>query len=79
MLDFLEQLAPIQIVGLVSCRTDIEPMYLKRGYKLERRDVITDHIPQEHLTRIDVDLCVMVKNTLKLDLPQTYGLSGDPQ
>ena len=77
MLDFLEQLAPIQIVGLVSCRTDIEPMYLKRGYKIERRDPITDHISKEHLTRMDVDFCVMVRNTSKLDLPQPYGLSGD--
>ena len=73
MLDFLEQLAPIQLVGLVSCRKDVEPMYLKRRYKIERRDPITDHVSKEHLTREDVDFCVMVRNTSKLDLPQTYG------
>ena len=75
MLDFLEQLAPIQIVGLISCRTDIETMYLKRGYTIERRDPITAHVSMKHLTRMDVDFCVMVRNTSNLPLPQTYGLS----
>ena len=78
VLDFLEQLAPIQVVGLVSCRTDIEPMYVKRGYNLVRRDPITDHISKEHLTRTtDVDFCIMVKNTTKLPLPTSIGLSED--
>jgi len=76
VLDFLEQLAPIQVVGLVSCRTDIEPMYLKRGYKLERRDPITDHVSKEQLTRSeDVVFCVMVRNNSKLSLPKTIGMS----
>ena len=73
MLDFLEQLAPIQLVGLVSCRKDVEPLYLKRGYKVERCDPITDHISKEHLTRMDVDYCIMIRNPFKLDLPKTYG------
>ena len=77
VLDFLEQLAPVQIIGLVSCRTDIEPMYLKRGYKVERRDLITAHISKEHLTRTDVDFCIMVRNTSKLPLPKKFGLSED--
>ena len=69
MLDFLEQLAPIQTVSMVSCRTDIEPMYLKRGYTIKRRDPITDHIPQDHLTRMDVEIWVMIRNTSKPNLP----------
>ena len=71
----MEQLAPIQVVGVVSCRTDVEPMYSKRGYKLERRDPITDHISKEHLTRSDIDFCIMVKNTSKLTLPKKVGKS----
>ena len=77
VLDFLEQLAPIQVVGLVSCRTDVEPMYLKRGYKLVRRDLITDHVSKEHLTRSDVDFCIMVKNTSNLTIPKTIGMSNE--
>ena len=50
-------------------------MYSKRGYKLERRDPITDHISKEHLTRSDIDFCVMVKNTSKLTLPPKIGKS----
>ena len=61
----------------MSCRTDVEPMYLKRGYRIERRDPITDHISKEHLTRSDVDFCVMVKNTSKLTLPKAIGKSED--
>ena len=77
VLDFLEQLAPIQVVGLVSCRTDVEPMYLKRGYKIVRRDRITDHVSKEHLTRSDVDFCIMVKNTSNLTIPKTIGMSNE--
>ena len=61
----------------MSCRTDVEPMYMKRGYRIERRDPITDHISKEHLTRSDVDFCVMVKNTSKLTLPKAIGKSED--
>ena len=61
----------------MSCRTDVEPMYLKRGYRIERRDPITDHISKEHLTRSDVDFCVMVKNISKLTLPKAIGKSKD--
>ena len=51
-------------------------MYLKRGYKLERRDPITDHVSKEHLTRSeDVVFCVMVRNNSKLSLPKTIGMS----
>jgi hypothetical protein len=67
----------IQIFGLVSWRTDIEPMYLKRGYKKERRDPITDHISKEHLTRSDVDFYIMVRNTSNLSLPKTFGLGEE--
>ena len=77
VLDFLEQLAPIQVIGLVSCRTDVEPMYLKRGYKIERRDLITDHVSKEHLTRLDVDFCIMVKNISNLTFPKTIGISKE--
>ena len=73
MLDFLEQLAPIQLVGSVSCRTDVEAMYVKRGYKTVRRDQITDHISKEHLARMDIDYGVMVRNPSNLPLPTSYG------
>ena len=61
----------------MSCRTDVEPMYLKRGYKIERRDLITDHVSKEHLTRLDVDFCIMVKNTSNLTFPKTIGISKE--
>ena len=78
MLHFLEQLAPIQVVGLVCCRTDIEPMYLKRGYKIQRRAQITDHISSDHLTGIDVDFCTMVRNTSNRPLPKVLELNEGP-
>ena len=62
-------------MGPVSWRTDIEPMYLKRGYKMERRHPITDHISKERLTRSDVDFYNMVRNTSSLSLPNTFGQS----
>ena len=61
----------------MSCRTDVEPMYLKRGYKIERRDLITDHVSKENLTRPDVDFCIIVKNISNLTFPKTIGMSKD--
>ena len=61
----------------MSCRTDVEPMYLKRGYKIERRDLITDHVSKENLTRPDVDFCIIVKNISNLNFPKTIGMSKD--
>merc|ERR1719430_2808038 len=77
VLDFLEQLAPIQVVGLVSCQANIDQMYLKRGYRIERRDMITDHAFKEHLTRSDVDFCIMVKNTSNKTFSKTIGISKE--
>ena len=73
----MEQLAPIQVVGVVSCRADVDQRYLKRGYKIERSDMITDHILKEHLTRSYVDFCIMVKNTSYKTFPKTIGMSKE--
>ena len=61
----------------MSCRADIDKMYLKRGYKIERSDMMTDHVFKEHLTRSDVDFCIMVKNTSNKTFPKTIGMNEE--
>ena len=61
----------------MSCESDVDQMYLKRGYKIERRDLITDHVSKENLTRPDVDFCIIVKNISNLTFPKTIGMSKD--
>ena len=71
MLDFAEGLAPIQQVGVVSCRTDVMPIYEKRGYVIVQQDPIVDHIPLKALTRTDIEYCIMIRNTSNLPIPST--------
>ena len=63
---YLEEHADNHIMGLLFRRTEIEPMHLKRGYKMERCDPITVHITKENLTRSYVVFCIMPTTTSKL-------------
>ena len=39
--------------------------------------MITDHAFKEHLTRSDVDFCIMVKNTSNKTFSKTIGMSKE--
>ena len=69
MMDFVERFAPIQQVGVVSCRTDLMPIYQGRGYVVVRKDPIIEHVP--YLSRTDLEYVIMIKNKYGLPIPQT--------
>jgi GNAT superfamily N-acetyltransferase len=64
LLDFAESLAPVSRIEVVSCRTDILPMYEKRGYRTVATVPITDIFPESHLTRLDFEIITMEKKQL---------------
>ena len=59
LLDFAESLAEISEIEVVSCRSDLFPMYHKRGYRTIRRIPITDLLEPEQLTRLDLEFVIM--------------------
>lgn len=61
LLDFAESLAEISEIEVVECRTDIIPMYERRGYKPVDRVPITKYIPLSWLTRLDLDFIIYRK------------------
>ena len=63
MLNFAEGFAPISQVEVVSCRTDLIPIYEKRGYVEVGRRPLEEYIPEEHLTRRGLQMVIMQKNT----------------
>ena len=69
MMDFVESLAPIQQVGVVSCRSDVMPIYEGRGYVAVRRDPLNEHVPMKTLTRNDLEYVIMIKNKSGLPIP----------
>ena len=69
IMNFIESLAPIQQVGVVSCRTDLMPIYQGRGYVIMKKDPIIEHVP--YLTRTDLEYIIMVKNKSGLPIRRT--------
>ena len=69
MMDFVEGLAPIQQVGIVSCRTGLMPMYEKRGDNVAKKDPIIEHIPLKTLSRTNLEYIIMVKNKYEIPIP----------
>jgi len=67
MLDFLECLAPIRKVGVVSCQTNLIHMYEKRGYKVVEKKPIDDkNVP--NISRNDLEFVIMIKNEQGVEL-----------
>ena len=62
ILDFAESLASIAQLEVVSCRSDLFPYYMKRGYKEVRRFPVEKYIPVERLTRTGLQMVVMQKS-----------------
>ena len=62
LLDFAETFAVTTEVEVVSCRSDLFPMYERRGYKVVANEPITKFIPESHLTRLDLDFVIMHKS-----------------
>ena len=61
LLDFAESLTEVNEIEVVECRTDVIPMYEKRGYKPKSRVPVTSMIPLESLTRSDLDFIIFQK------------------
>ena len=61
ILDFAESLASIAQLEVVSCRSDLFPYYMKRGYKEVRRFPAEKYIPVKRLTRTGLQMEVMQK------------------
>ena len=61
MLDFAESLAGIAQIEVVSCRSDLFPYYVKRGFKEVRRFPAEEYIAAEELTRSGLQMVVMQK------------------
>ena len=61
MLDFAESLAVIAQIEVVSCRSDLFPYYVKRGFKEVRRFPAEEYIAAEELTRSGLQMVVMQK------------------
>ena len=68
-MDFVESLAPIQQVGVVSCRTDVMPIYEGRGYEIVRKDPLSEHVTTKTLTRTNLEYVIMIKNKSGLPIP----------
>ena len=63
LLEFAERFAPVAIVQVVSCRTDVLPFYRNNGYVEVYRHDITNIIPKNELTRTDIETVVLEKLT----------------
>ena len=48
----------------VSCRTDVLPIYLKRGYKEVARYPVETFIKEKRLTRPNLDMIILIKGDL---------------
>ena len=65
MFDFAESLAKVSQIECVSCRTDLFPLYKKRGYKEVKRVPIEEYIPPEILTRNGLKMVIMEKGHIE--------------
>ena len=62
LLSFAENLAPVSQVDVVSCRSDLFPMYARRGYVEKERFPVEKYVPERSLTRKGLQMVVMRKN-----------------
>ena len=62
LLSFAEGLAPVSQVDVVSCRSDLFPMYERRGYVEKERYPVEKNIPERSLTRKGLQFVLMRKN-----------------
>ena len=63
LLSFAETLAPIVEIDVVSCRTDLFPLYERLGFKEVQTFPAEDHIPVDRLTRSGLTMVVMNKKS----------------
>ena len=63
MLNFAEGFAPVSQVEVVSCRSDLFPIYKKRGYLEVGRRPLEEYVSEEHLTRRDLQMVIMQRTT----------------
>ena len=61
LLSFAESLAPVSQVDVVSCRSDLFPMYERRGYVEKERFPVEKYVPEASLTRKGLQMVVMRK------------------
>ena len=62
---FAESLAPLSRIGVVSCRSDLFPLYKKRGYTEVRRYPLEQDIPEKYMTRTGLEMVIMTKEREK--------------
>ena len=62
LLSFAEDLAPVSQIEVVSCRSDLFPMYERRGYVEKQRFPLEKYVPESSLTRKGLQMVVMRKN-----------------
>lgn len=62
LFNFAESLASIAQIRVVSCRSDLFPIYLKRGYRELYRYPAEKTIPPQYMTRQGLEFVVMQKN-----------------
>ena len=61
LLEALESLAKHPQLSVVSCRTDVLAIYLKRGYVITKSEPVANIIPRNRLTRTDLEMHQMKK------------------
>ena len=49
-------------VEVVSCRTDLFPMYARRGYVETERYPVEKYVPEESLTRKGLEMVILRKH-----------------
>ena len=64
LLDFAESLAETSEMEVVSCRTDVLPIYERRGYKTIGTVPITDYLHPSELTRLDLEFLILRKTSV---------------
>ena len=65
LLDFAESLAETSEMEVVSCRTDVLPIYERRGYKTIGTVPITDYLHPSELTRLDLEFFILRKTCIR--------------
>ena len=63
LLDFAESFAKTSEIEVVSSRSDLFPLYERRGYKAVGKLPITTYLSESQLTRLDLDFIIMHKLT----------------
>ena len=74
LLDFAESLAATAEIDCVSCRSDLFPLYAKRGYKEVCRVPAETYIPVEAMTRTGLEMVVMHKQSPTLNVLKNMSL-----